>query len=192
MVCEDSQTIKEAKAGKESAFAQLIEKYMKKTYSMAYALTGNSEDAKDISQETFLRVFRSLGTFNEKSSFKTWLYRIVINLCNDYYRQKLRFKFIFWDKDNEDAPNRNIETVLMPKSMDNNPRDKAVESELNERLNNAISKLSLKQKAVFVLKNFDGLLIKDIAKTLGCSEGTVKSHLHRACRKIQKKLRLFL
>ncbi|MFH1904100.1 MAG: RNA polymerase sigma factor [bacterium] len=192
MVCEDSQTIKEAKAGKESAFAQLIEKYMEKTYSIAYALTGNSEDAKDISQEAFLRVFHSLETFKGKSSFNTWLHRIVINLCNDHYRQKSRFKFMFWHKDDEDAPERNIETIFMPKSMDNNPRDKASESELNEKLNNAISKLPLKQKTVFILKNFDGLLIKNIARTLGCTEGTVKSHLHRACRKLQEELRMFL
>jgi RNA polymerase sigma-70 factor (ECF subfamily) len=161
--------------GEIEGFNLLVENYKVRLFNLLYRLTGAREEAEDILQETFLRVYREKESYNFDYSFSTWIYTIALNLCRNLYRRKNRVRFT------------SLDTLLsQPDSSSENFGNK---SRLSSILEKAIITLPLKYKKVFLLRDVDQLSYEDIALTLEIPIGTVKSRVNRARRILKKKLR---
>ncbi len=176
---EDALLVDRFKKGEEKAFNELVKKYMKRIYYLAYSLTNNHADALDLSQEAFIKAYRSIHRFRGRSSFYTWLYRITVNICLNHLKREARKKEVSFDERIEVAQ---VDWWINPK--------KALENkELQENLTKAIGSLPPQQKAVFTLRYLEGLPHKEIASILGCSIGNVKANLFQALQKLRNKLK---
>lgn len=150
---------------------------------MALKMTGNPDDAADLTQEAFIRVWRSLGNFKGEAKFSTWLFRIVSNLCTDHARRQSRLReapLVIGDEEDE--------WVYEPPDERFEPDRELTRNQLREELDAAIASLSEEHRRIFLMREVYDLSYADIAETLGLEEGTVKSRLHRA----RDKLREFL
>jgi len=182
---EDNILVKKTQTGDNDAFGKLVLKYQKQIYDLAYSFTHNVEDAYDLSQDIFLKAFKAIHKFQENSAFYTWLYRIARNAGIDYVRKK---------------KNRNLITVDDIELMNRLSIDKSTErminrlerEELKEKIRNAISKLSARQKQVFVLRHYENLNLREIAERLGLSIGTVKVHHFNAVNRLRKTLSYYM
>lgn len=182
---EETALIKEAQRGNILAFESLVKKYDKQVLQLAYNMVNNAQDAEDIYQEVFVRLYNNLGRFHFKSEFSTWLYRVVVNHCINYRKKRQRNKHFSLDQDaSDDAENWQFN---LP-GKERNPEDTVINEELSRKINLALGQLSDQQKSVFVLRHYHGKKLKDIAKILKCSEGTVKNYLFRATQKMQRQL----
>jgi RNA polymerase sigma-70 factor (ECF subfamily) len=178
--------VQRAKNGELPAFDSLILRYRQRLYAVIYNMTMNAEDAADLTQETFVKAFRSLAKFREKSSFYTWLYRIGVNLTLTHLKRRKIRKFFSFDQACEDGGmSKDLEAVS---STTATSVKKALNNELHEKLNEALSKLSDKHRTIVVLFEIDGLGHKEIAKIMKCTEGTVRSRLFYAKQQLQSYL----
>ncbi|HOQ06184.1 MAG TPA: sigma-70 family RNA polymerase sigma factor [Clostridiales bacterium] len=169
--------ISKAKAGDVAAFEQLIEAYQKKVYNLALRMTGNQEDAADLAQEAFIRVFRSISGFKEQSSFSTWVYRITTNVCLDEIRKRKNRKVISIDEDIHMDDGEMRRQIV---SDDPLPDELAERAELRSIVNDAINSLPEDQRIVITLRDLNGLSYEEIAQILDIPGGTVKSRINRA------------
>lgn len=173
----DKQTvglIRLSQGGDQNAFHELVQKYDTRIMGLALQLLKNKEDAEDIYQEVFLKAWRNLHTFEFKSDFYTWLYRITTNTCFSYRSGKSRHHF----------ENLSLEEGYHDVYEDTSPD----RSEEHERIIALVDNLPVKQRTVFVLRHYEGHKIRDIASLLGLTTGTVKRYLHRATLKLRKDL----
>ena len=184
----DGPLIRRLKRGDEDAFTELVNLYKRRAFSVAYRILNNIEDAKEISQEAFVRVYRSIDRFREDSNFYTWFYRILVNLCMDAKKKKgiASVPFSFFRR-NDGSDNQIVETWSGNTKMDG-PLDSLLNKELNDKITAAIDALPEKQRTVFILRNYEAMSLKDIAESMHCAEGTVKSHLSRAVRGLRGQL----
>ncbi len=192
-VYADEELVRRAKTDDPWAIEQLVLRYQQKVYAIAYQmLGGDAEEARDRTQDTFLQAFRSIKRFKGKSSFYTWLYRIVINTCIDARRRRSRWKEIMFpwrhDKDKEGGPDNSLEEFA-DASPGSDPLAAASGRQLEDDVKSALNKLSQRQRTIFQLKVFQEMSIAEIAETMNLAEGTVKSHLFRATRLVQKQLK---
>ncbi len=171
--------------GDPRAFRELVERYKKKVYFLALDMAGNPVDAEDISQEVFLKVHRSFATFRRGAKLGSWLYRVTYNAAIDHLRSRGAAPEPVGDEALE-ILGRNGEAPAQGRSPD--PVASAEASELQLRIARALETVSPQEKAVFLLRHYDDLMLKDIAETLGLSIGSVKSYLFRAVRKLQREL----
>ena len=186
---EDLVIVRKIQAGDVDAFDSLIFKYRERVYSVIYNLTSNREDASDLTQETFIKAFQSINRFKGKSSFFTWLYRIALNTSLTHLRKnKLRRFFSFEKMVEEDHTEGFIENLRTESDSDK----AALMTELQERLNDAFQKLSVKHRTVITLFEIDGLSHKEIADIVGTSIGTVRSRLHYAKQFLQGELKDYI
>ena len=186
---EDLVIVRKIQAGDVDAFDSLIFKYRERVYSVIYNLTSNREDASDLTQETFIKAFQSINRFKGKSSFFTWLYRIALNTSLTHLRKnKLRRFFSFEKMVEEDHTEGFIENLKTESDSDK----AALMTELQERLNDAFQKLSVKHRTVITLFEIDGLSHKEIADIVGTSIGTVRSRLHYAKQFLQGELKDYI
>lgn len=169
--------LRKAKAGDVEAFEQLVEAYGKKVYNLALRMTGNHDDAADLAQEAFIRVFKSISGFKEQSSFSTWIYRITTNVCLDEIRKRKNKKVISLD---EDIRMDDGEMKRQVVSEDPLPDELAEREELRSIVNAAINSLPEDQRIVITLRDLQGLTYEEIARILDCPGGTVKSRINRA------------
>jgi RNA polymerase sigma-70 factor (ECF subfamily) len=160
--------------------------YRERLYGVIYNMTFNHEDAADITQEAFVKAFRSLSKFKQKSSFFTWIYRIGVNLTLTYLRKKKARRFFSFDQINDEISNS--KDLKDFSSSENTSVKTTLLNELHERLNEALSKLSDKHRTIVVLFEIDGLSHKQIASIMKCTEGTVRSRLHYAKQQLQSLL----
>lgn len=185
MTDEDLDLVDRFQHGDVTAFEQLVIKYQDKIYDIAYRYTRNAEDAYDLSQEVFEKVFKSLGRFRKKSSFYTWLYRIAVNACIDYGRQRSRSQAVPIE-----------EWVCSHESLGvgstYSPAEALELQELKHQIAKAIDQLPSRQKTVFILKRQEGLSLEEIAQVLGRSVGTIKAHLFHATHKLMDLLGPYL
>jgi RNA polymerase sigma-70 factor (ECF subfamily) len=172
----EQQLIDEAKRGNHEAFRQLVERYMKQAYNVAYGFVNNHEQAEDIAQEAFVRVFQSLGSFRGEASFGTWLYRIVTNLSLNSVRHKKR-------KASYEMESFDIGSIPAGPSPDG-----AEAKDVAMHIERALHELPTLQRAVVILRHLNGLTTRQVSNILRCSEGTVKTHLHRGLKKMRFKL----
>lgn len=185
MTQNEIETIRAAQEGDTKAFDELVRIYDRQVFKIAYDITGNTHDAHDVFQETFLRAFSKISTFRFDSSFKTWLLRIAINLSKNHYKKQRLKKWFSLGSDYETPlcgmQNKENEEFADP--------DRQLESrETMTMIHNALAQLSENQRIVFVLKHMHGYKVKEIAEKTGYSEGTVKTHLFRGTRKLKNVL----
>jgi len=150
-----------------------------RTVSLAYRWTGNREDAFDITQEAFIRMWRMLPAWKVKASISTWLYRVVTNLAIDHLRRRNRLREV------------NLEEVAPPpeRSKKHHPREALQGKEAGKSIKRAVAELPERQKAVFILRHYQGLPLKEIARVQNCSLGAVKANLFQALKKLRTKLK---
>ena len=172
--------------GDERAFRELVERYKKKVYFLALDMVGNRVDAEDISQEVFLKVFRSFATFRKGAKLGSWLYRVTYNASIDHIRRRNAAPEAVADEVLEAVP-QNASAGPAWTSVED-PAKAAEHKLLQDRIARALDKVSPQEKAVFLLRHYDDLMLKDIASSLGLSLGSVKSYLFRAVHKLQKEL----
>jgi RNA polymerase sigma-70 factor, ECF subfamily len=192
-VYDDKELVRRAQDDDPWAIEQLILRYQKKIYSIAHQmLGGDAEEAKDRTQDVFLQAFQKIKQFEGKASFYTWLYRIVINTCIDARRRRRRWRQIFFPwRFEKDSGEESIATLEEYPDTEKNSDPLATVSgrQLEVDVKEAMETLSAKQRSIFQLKVFHELSIKEIAEAMGLAEGTVKTHLFRATRVMQKQLR---
>lgn len=190
----DAQLVALARQKDERAEIELINRYQQKAYAIAFHMcSGDSDEAQDIVQESFLKVFRNLHRFDGRSSFYTWFYRIVVNTSIDHRRRRrLKDKvFSFWKRKTDDerqTAQQGVENQPDPKINDN-PLETLHRKELRTAIGQAMGLLPEKQRIVFQLKVLEGLRIREIADILEMAEGTVKSHLFRAMKAVRTDLK---
>ena len=182
----DENTLIEGMArGDQKAFREFVERYKKKVYYLALDMAGNPVDAEDISQEVFLKVFRSFATFRKGAKLGSWLYRVTYNASIDHLRRKA---FVPEPVGDEVLESRSRDDAGLPHGGAADPAAAVEASQLQARIARALEKVSPQEKAVFLLRHYDDFMLKDIAAALGLSIGSVKSYLFRAARKLQKEL----
>ena len=172
-----------AQKGDRRAFEELIERHKQKAYHIAFGFARDREEAKDLSQEAFLKAFTYLKNFDGRSSFYTWFYRIVVNVCLDYKRRAKRTSAGEFDEniENQMEPSHNPAQPLAPEQH-------VLAGQLSRKVDAALQTLPAKQRTAFILKNHQGLSIREIAETMETAEGTVKVHLHRAVTTLRQSL----
>lgn len=185
----DWQVVERVQAGDVAAFDQLILKYRMRVYATIYHMTSNREDAADLTQDSFIKAFQSINRFHGQSSFFTWLYRIAVNSALTHIRRNKLRSFFSFDKVHEDVKVAEIIDHLTDKK--DVERDVFV-SELQEKLNEAMQKLSIPHRTVVTLFEIDGLSHEEIADIMDCSVGTVRSRLHYAKQLLQADLQSYL
>ena len=189
----DQELVDRARQDDRWAIEQLIGRYQQKAYRLAFQMCyADEEEAKDRVQEAFFRAFRNLKKFKGKSSFYTWLYRIVVNTCIDAQRRRKRWSQVFFPwrfgKTENEESNASLEDYP-DREENSNPLSRLTHHQLEIDVKKALKSLSEKQRAVFQLKVFQEMSIPEIAEIMGLAEGTVKTHLFRATRFIRSQLR---
>jgi RNA polymerase sigma-70 factor (ECF subfamily) len=182
----DWELVRQCKNGDRQAFRELVERYQRKTVAIAFGILHDREDALEIAQEAFAKVFTSIQKFKEEASFYTWLYRITVNLAIDRQRQKNRQPLLERDDPGE-SESALVETL--PDAAESDPYEQVKDKELGERLQAALAELTPAHKAVILLREVEGLSYEEISEVLQCSRGTVMSRLHYARKKLQSRLR---
>jgi RNA polymerase sigma-70 factor (ECF subfamily) len=185
----DWTVVQRVQAGNVGAFDQLVQKYREHIFSVIYNMTSNREDASDLTQETFIKAFQAIGRFQGKSAFFTWIYRIAINTTMTFLKKRNRRRFISYEKIDEEVSNTEIFERLTAK---NRTEAGALVSELQEKLNDALQKLSPKHRTVVVLHEIEGLEHAEIAEITKTSVGTVRSRLHYAKQQLQSYLHEYI
>jgi len=180
---EDSEFVRRFKAGDETGFDELVRRYQPRIHGLLYRLVRDSEDASDLAQEVFVRVFRALPGFQEKSGFYTWLYRIAVNVGLNHLRARRRKK-----------EHGASETQMDPEAFANLPDRRTPQADwhqtrLRAAIGAAVAELPERQRAVFVMRQYDGLSNDEIARALNCATGTVKAHYFFAVRRLQELLK---
>ncbi|EIP98391.1 RNA polymerase sigma factor, sigma-70 family [Opitutaceae bacterium TAV1] len=185
----DWRIVRQVQAGDVQAFDTLVRRYRERVLGVVYNLTSNREDAADLTQDAFLKAFQSINRFQGQSSFFTWLYRIAVNSTLSHLRKSKLRSFFSFEKLQEDPPVAEIVNQL----TDKNGADRRLFlSELQEKLNEALQKLSIRHRTVITLFEIDGLSHEEIAEIVGCSAGTVRSRLHYAKQQLQAELQPYL
>jgi RNA polymerase sigma-70 factor (ECF subfamily) len=186
----DMEIVRRVQAGDVAAFDRLITKYRQRVYGIVYNMTSSREDAADLTQDAFIKAFQSIQRFGGQSSFFTWLYRIAINSTLSHLRKSRLRSFFSLESINADEPvSREIIDALTDKT--GVERDTFVR-ELQEKLNDAMHKLSINHRTVVTLFEIDGLSHQEIAEVMDCSVGTVRSRLHYAKQLLQSELQPYM
>ncbi|MEX0332101.1 MAG: sigma-70 family RNA polymerase sigma factor [Puniceicoccaceae bacterium] len=185
----DAAVVQRVQNGDVAAFDILVRKYRERLYGIIYNLTSNREDAADLTQEAFIKAFSSINRFKGKSAFFTWLYRIGVNTALSHMKRNRFRRFFSLEHIQEEGSNAQILETLAAKHKSEKG---ALLSELQEKLNEAMQKLSPKHRTVVVLFEIEGLSHQEIADIVGCSVGTVRSRLHYAKQQLQADLKHFI
>ncbi|HEY3364217.1 MAG TPA: sigma-70 family RNA polymerase sigma factor [Symbiobacteriaceae bacterium] len=166
-----------AQDGNQTALCELIDRYERKTYNLAYRLMGNHADAADAAQEALVRVYTHLHHFRGDSAFSTWLFRVATNTCLDELRRRGRLRYASLDN-----PVATDESLLPRQSVadEESPVERAERREVQAAVQRAIGRLPEEYRTVVVLRDLNDYSYHEIADLLGTSVGTVKSRLHRA------------
>ncbi len=182
MNINDEVLIEQVKKGDLDAFELLCSKYETKVYTIAYRYTGNYNDASDLAQEALIRVYRSIHGFRGESSFLTWLYRVVTNVCKDELRRRSKEKTVSIDE--------MLEHGRSPAGQDGQRplEDIVLRKEWQEEVQQALNSLTEEHRAVVILRDIQGYSYEEIAHFLECSLGTVKSRLNRARHILKERL----
>ena len=187
MQLNDTNLIIQAQKGDQSAFEELVYRYDRSVLSITLKYANNEDDAKDLYQEVFIRVYRGINNFRFQSEFSTWLFKITTNVCLTYKRRSKQYLKVSIDSSYDDGENEfgAKEELIYDGSS---PEEISSDTDLGEMVNAAVESLSPKQKMTFILKHYEGYKIREIAEMLNCKEGTVKKYLFDAIKNLRKKL----
>ena len=176
----DEELVVLSAAGDTDSFNQLVVRWERQIFALAYRVLGREEDARDVCQETFLRAFRALKGFKGQSKFSSWLYRIALNLCRDWIRRERRSSMVTQlDADTEPAAvNGAVETA----------EEQVVRRDLGRVITRAMTALSEQQRTTIVLKEYHGLTFQEIADLQECPLSTVKTRLYQGLSVLRRQL----
>lgn len=170
-------------SGDEAAFDEIVARFQGRVYAVAYRVVGNREDALDVCQDVFLKVYRKIDTWKPTGGFLPWILRMTTNHSIDHLRRKRRH------------PEQPLEEAFVPTSEGAAIEPAALRTEtdvsareIEERIRRALPVLSPSQREVFLLRHYEGLQLAEIAESMNCTVGSVKVHLFRALKKLQVEL----
>jgi len=184
---DEASLIRAAQQGDQDAFASLVQTYDQNVLRIAINLLRSPEEAKDVYQEAFLRVYRNLSSFRFDCSFSTWLYRIVTNICLDHLRKR---KVRKEEPPVADTPSGgfNLLEAVEEQRADNNPQRRLLTGELRARIERALAALTPRERMVFEMRHYQGLRLRAIGESLGTTEEAAKNCLFRATQKMRSAL----
>ena len=174
----DEEAIDAVLRGDVDRYAELVRRHQRQAWMIAYGFVGNFEDAREISQNAFVKAYRHLRHFRRRAKFSTWLYRIIANECKDWFRRRARQPRLTPLSLHLEDDDSVMFDVADPSGS---PLDALANRELAKQLGQAIRRLSGKQQEAFVLHHVNGLSLEEASQVMGCRVGTVKAHLFRAC-----------
>ena len=183
----DFEAVKRAAKGDHDAFRVLVERYQDRAFGLALRVMRDEEQARDVVQDAFLKAYRSLDRFEGRSSFYTWFYRVVMNLCIDAKRRQPPGRMVEWDETQAlEAPvGTGLDAVDSARQRASGPASELERAELRETIRRAIEELPDDARQTLLLREVDGLSYSEIAKSLGVPKGTVMSRLHHARRRLR-------
>jgi RNA polymerase sigma-70 factor, ECF subfamily len=184
MPATDAELIHRARSGDFTAFEELIHRHDRQVLALASHYVTSSDDAKDIYQEVFIRVFKALPRFQFRSEFATWLFRITTNVCITFLRTQKRHRATSFDDREEGEGDQG--TIIDREAI---PDEQLEQTEIAQHVEAALQRLAPQQRIVFTLRHYEGYKLHEIAGMMQCSEGTVKRYLHLATRKMRNHLR---
>lgn len=179
---EESVLVDRARKGDLRAYDELIQRYQQRIYATIYHMTSNHEDANDLAQEAFIKAYQALKSFKGGSSFYTWVYRIAVNKTINFLKQRKNRTHLSLNDLDFNAEN---DPDLVALVSDKTPRREANLTELQEKLNEAMQRLSEQHRLVVTLHDVQGLSHEEIAKIMDCNIGTVRSRLFYARQQLQ-------
>jgi RNA polymerase sigma-70 factor (ECF subfamily) len=185
---EDRALIARAQAGDTGAFRRLVERHQRRAFAIALALVRDENDARELVQDAFLRVFKSLPSFQGGSSFFTWLYRIITNLSIDLIRKPGRQTADIEDARLELEDAQEVDSPFLSRFEGADPADLVRRREIGAKLQQALDALPSYHRAVIVMREIDGLSYEEMAQVVGVSKGTIMSRLFHARQKLQRAL----
>jgi RNA polymerase sigma-70 factor (ECF subfamily) len=177
---EETEMISRCQRGDQEALKEIFDKYNKKVYRIAYGVVRQREEALDIVQEVFIKLFHSIKNFKGKSHFYTYLYRMVMNTAIDHARKTGKQIISSLDQEGSFQPSDDLEK---------GPERILLQKELEERVKLAMDKLPAEQRAALIFRDVEGLSYQEMAETMGCSIGTVMSRLHYGRKRMQELLK---
>ena len=181
--CRDEELVALCQQGQRECFEPLVRRYMQKAFHIAFGFTRDTESAKDLSQDAFLRAFSRIKQFDGRSSFYTWFYRILINLCLDHARRNRK---VTWQTLDDLSEKSNEQRQLVDSRFQ--PEQAAIAGEATRRASETLQAMPNKQRTAFLLRNDQGLSIAEVAKVMKTTEGTVRVYLHRAVAALRQSL----
>ena len=188
---DENAVIRAAQSGDADAFEQLVRSYDQNVLRMAFNLLRSREDARDVYQEAFLRVYRNLSKFRFDCSFSTWLYRIVVNLCLDQIRKRKVRREEATTVETESGGLDRLQ--LLPEGRaDVDPQRQLLSAEVNERVQEVLNQLTPRERLVFEMRHYQGLRLRAIGEALGVTEEAAKNCLFRATQKMRAALGEFV
>ena len=180
---DDDHLVASAREGNTGAFDQLVGRHTSRLYGLIYHMTGNHEDTNDLLQEVWTKVYRSLTGFRGASRFSTWIHSIAVNMSINFLKRRNRRQTVSLDADSDEGGSPEVMEGMLVSP--HTPRTEAGISELQERLTEALNKLSAEHRAVVTMFDIQGMAHAEIGRILGVSEGTVRSRLFYAHRQLQ-------
>ena len=187
MAMEENETnlVERVCSGDIYAFQEIVERYKKKVYYIAYDIVGDFHEAEDISQEVFIKMYRALNRFRKDAKMSSWIHQITVNTAIDSLRKrKAKPRINVEDIEQVGIQKQTLESA----NPDANPERRAVASLMQQHIDQALYKITPQERAVFVMRHYNEYKIKEIADVLQVSSGTVKSLLFRALKKLRKEL----
>lgn len=185
MEISDAAVVAQVLAGDKDAYRLLVERHTRSIYGVAYRMTGNEQDAEEILQETFLRAYKSLRSFELRSSFSTWLYRIAVNRCLDFLKAK---KMTDAYQISEEPGGEENEREIQVAASNPGPDRLLLSAEARQKIGEAISLLTPAERVAFTMRHMEGKSIEEISKTLNVRASAAKNSIFRAVQKIRKEL----
>lgn len=182
---DESQLVDRLRDGEEAAFVMLVRRFQARLYGLAYAMTLDREESRDIVQEVFLKAYRNINTFKGESKLSTWLHRITVNQCLNWKRRWFQRRRWYQRPLAEESEDPSAVTL----SDGHTPETRLREEQLQQHYMQALQALPEKARAVYVLKELEGMSYDEIAVTLRLNRGTVSSRLHYARKRLQSALR---
>jgi len=185
-MAEDFELLDKIKKGDLQAFEEIVKKYKMNVFNTIYSVMGNIQDADDIMQDVFIKVYNTIGKFKGQSSFSTWLYRITVNKCIDELRKR-KNKFLSYESELSDEEIFKLKNVISDEAID--IIDELRKKEIEEILRKTIDLLPEKFRIVLTLREIDNLSYKEISDVMNVSVNRVKILLFRARQKLKEKLK---
>ena len=188
----DADLVRQAGEGDRDAFRELFERYQRRVLSVVMGMLHDRDAALDVTQDTFIKAYRSIDRFKGEASFYTWIYRIAVNLAIDWQRREWRRPMAAPTRSpSGDGPEEDAIDRIGDETPGNDPFLATRDRQLRERVREAIEELTPDHKAVILLREVVGLSYDEISRAMQCSIGTVMSRLHYARKKLQKRLKEF-
>jgi RNA polymerase sigma-70 factor (ECF subfamily) len=182
MAATDEELVARSMAGDSESFNQLVLRWERPIYALAYRVIGRDEDARDVCQETFLRAFRALPAFKGEAKFSSWLYRIALNLCRDWVRRRMRTPVV------ETPEGVDVVTLAGEQEPVESIEDLVARREMSRVVAEAMRRLPDEQRTAIILKEYHGLTFQEIADVQGCPLSTVKTRLYQGLSVLRRHL----